>query len=106
MAGIARCELAPPGSCVELGYRLSRAQWGRGYATEAARAWLGYGLLTLRLPEIVAFTDAGHIASQRVMAKLGMVHDPARDFEHPRVPPGHPLRAHVLYAIARPEAPA
>lgn len=103
MAGISCCELTPLGSCVELGYRLARAAWGHGYATEAAGAWLRHGLDTLGLPEIVAFTDPAHAASRRVMKKLGMVHDPARDFEHPDVPPGHPLRAHVLYALSRPE---
>jgi len=36
------------------------------------------------------------------MERLGMTHDPADDFEHPRVPEGHPLRRHVLYRIRRP----
>ena len=39
------------------------------------------------------------------MEKLGMVHHPEDDFEHPRIPPGHPLRPHVLYRIRRPGVP-
>jgi len=34
-----------------------------------------------------------------VMERLGMTHDPADDFEHPLVPPGHPIRSHVLYRL-------
>jgi RimJ/RimL family protein N-acetyltransferase len=56
----------------------------------------------LGLPEIVAFTFRGNIPSRRVMEKIGMARDPAADFEHPRLPPGHPLRPHVLYRIANP----
>jgi hypothetical protein len=40
------------------------------------------------------------------MAKLGMTHDPADDFAHPSLPAGHPLRAHVLYRLARAQWPS
>jgi ribosomal-protein-alanine N-acetyltransferase len=42
------------------------------------------------------------------MERLGMRRDPGEDFDfvHPRLPPGHPLRRHVLYRLQRPEAPA
>jgi ribosomal-protein-alanine N-acetyltransferase len=36
------------------------------------------------------------------MRRLGMSHDPAEDFDHPRLPAGHPLRRHVLYRLPRP----
>jgi ribosomal-protein-alanine N-acetyltransferase len=85
---------------VEVGWRLARAHWGEGYATEAARAWLAHGFGTLGLSEIVAFTVPANIRSQAVMRRLGMRHDPARDFLHPAIPEGHPLRQHVLFAIA------
>lgn len=85
--------------CVEVGWRIAREHWGRGYATEAARAALAHGFAALGLEEIVSFTAAGNLRSRRVMEKLGMTHDPADDFEHPSLPPGHPLRRHVLYRI-------
>jgi RimJ/RimL family protein N-acetyltransferase len=83
--------------CVEIGWRLARAFWGAGYATEAAKATLAFGFETLRLPEIVSFTVPGNLRSRGVMERLGMTHDPREDFEHPLVPVGHPLRRHVLY---------
>ncbi len=104
MAGIARCAMdAPISPCVEIGWRLARAQWGRGYASEAARAWLGHGLGTLGLDEVLAFTDPANLRSLAVMRRIGMRHDPARDFEHPAMPAGHPLRPHLLYALTREE---
>lgn len=87
---------------VEIGWQFDKAFWGQGLAPEGARAWLDYGFATLKLPEIVAFTFAGNLPSQRVMAKLGMVRDLTADFEHPRLAPGHPLRPHVVYRIADP----
>jgi RimJ/RimL family protein N-acetyltransferase len=88
--------------CVEIGWRLARAYWHRGYATEAAAAALHFGFERLRLPEIVAFTVPGNARSRRVMEKLGMVRNPADDFDHPLVAEGHPLRRHVLYRLQSP----
>ena len=90
--------------CVEIGWRLARAHWGRGYAAEAARAALAFGLERLALPEIVSFTAVGNAKSRRVMEKLGMTHDAAGDFDHPSLPPSHRLRRHVLYRIRRTNA--
>jgi ribosomal-protein-alanine N-acetyltransferase len=56
----------------ELGYELSPAYWGQGYATEAARAMMGFGFETLGLHRICAYTVAENVASQRVMERLGM----------------------------------
>jgi RimJ/RimL family protein N-acetyltransferase len=92
---------APFTPCVEVGWRLARSFWGRGYATEAARAALRFGFEELGLDEIVSFTVPHNHRSRRVMERLGMRRDPQGDFEHPRLPPGHSLRAHVLYRIAR-----
>ena len=89
---------------VEVGWRLAAAQWGRGYATEAARRAIDDGFTRLGLTEIVSFTAVINDRSRRVMRKLGMSHDPTDDFDHPAVPAGHRLRRHVLYRIANPQA--
>lgn len=86
--------------CVEIGWRLAAKHWGKGYATEGARAVLAFGFETLLLGEIVSFTTTGNLPSRRVMEKIGMTRDPADDFDHPALPPGHALRRHVLYRIA------
>jgi RimJ/RimL family protein N-acetyltransferase len=91
--------------CVEIGWRLSAEYWDRGYATEGARAALRFGFDALQLGEIVAFTVPGNVRSRRVMEKIGMVHSPADDFDHPLVPVGHPLCRHVLCRVSNPELP-
>jgi RimJ/RimL family protein N-acetyltransferase len=83
--------------CVEIGWRLAAAHWGKGLATEGARAALDYGFNELLLPEIVSFATAANLRSRRVMEKLGMTRNPADDFDHPGLTEGHPLRRHVLY---------
>jgi RimJ/RimL family protein N-acetyltransferase len=84
---------------VEIGWRLARGAWGHGYATEAARAALDYARDALALDEVISFTSTTNIRSQRVMERLGMTHDPADDFDHPRVDDPR-LRRHVLYRLA------
>lgn len=91
----------PCSPCVEVGWRLARAHWGRGYASEAARAALASGFGRGGLDEIVSFTARGNARSRAVMERLGMARDRGGDFEHPGVPAGHPLRAHCLYRLAR-----
>lgn len=93
---------APFMPAVEIGWRLRRALWGRGYATEAAHLALDYGFGTLGLPEIVAFTAVANQRSRAVMQRLGMTHDSADDFDHPAVPAGHRIRRHVLYRLRAP----
>ncbi len=93
---------APFTPCVEIGWRLARAAWGYGYATEAARACLEHAFGVLALPEVLAFTVPANVRSRAVMRRLGMVLDPAGAFEHPRLPEGHALRHHLLYRLARP----
>jgi RimJ/RimL family protein N-acetyltransferase len=86
---------------VEIGWRLDRTYWGRGFATEAARAALADGFGRVGLTEIVSFTAPANVRSVRVMERLGMTHNPADDFEHPTLPEGHRLRRHVLYRLSR-----
>lgn len=92
---------APFTPCVEVGWRLARASWGRGIATEAARESLRFGFETAGLEEILSFTVPDNHRSRSVMERLGMRRDPSDDFEHPRLAVGHPLRAHVLYRMTR-----
>ncbi len=87
---------------VEVGWRLTFEQWGKGYATEGARAALQFGFEQLQLPFIVAFTPVNHLRSRNVMKRLGMYHDSQYDFDHPNVPDGNPLKRHVLYRIDKP----
>jgi len=82
---------------VEIGWRLAAAYWNRGLASEGARACLELAFDTLGLAQVVSFTTHGNLPSRRVMEKLGMRY--AGDFEHPKIPEGHPLRPHVLYRI-------
>jgi RimJ/RimL family protein N-acetyltransferase len=68
-AGLQYLEAGPD---IEIGYTLARGAWGRGYATEAARAILRWGFAGLRLHRIVAVADPANAASLRVVEKLGM----------------------------------
>ena len=86
---------------IEIGWRLAAEHWGRGYATEGARAVLAFGFDELRLEQIVSITVPANARSRRVMEKIGMTRDPADDFDHPLLPEGHPLRRHILYRIGR-----
>lgn len=88
----------PFSPCVEIGWRLARPFWGQGYASEAARAALSFAFNDLALAEVVAFTSLENRRSQAVMERLGMRR--AENFEHPALPPGHPLREHCLYRLA------
>jgi RimJ/RimL family protein N-acetyltransferase len=86
--------------CVEIGWRLARPAWGKGYATEAARASLDYGFGKLGLASIVSFAVTANMRSRRVMERIGMRRDPDGDFDHPNIPAGNSLRRHVFYRIS------
>jgi len=85
--------------CVEIGWRLSKANWGQGFATEAAKACLEFGFNTLALNEIYSFTSVHNVRSEQVMIKIGMIKQGF--FEHPQIEAGHFLERHVLYKISR-----
>ncbi len=86
----------------EIGWQLDPRYFGMGFATEAARGWLDHGFRELRLAEVVAYTAAINTQSENVMKRIGMTRDPARDFDHPKLPQGHPLRPHIVYSILNP----
>ncbi|HEY9756990.1 MAG TPA: GNAT family N-acetyltransferase [Oculatellaceae cyanobacterium] len=83
--------------CVEVGWRLSKDFWGRGYATEAAQSAMADGYQRLGLQEIVSMTSIHNVNSMKVMERLGMTRNPDDDFLHPRIPVGDWLSQHVLY---------
>jgi RimJ/RimL family protein N-acetyltransferase len=95
---------APFMPAVEIGWRLAYDYWGRGLATEGARAVVRHAFEALKLPSLVSFTVPANLRSRRVMQNIGMVHDPADDFDHPRLPHGHPLCRHVLYRLSAHES--
>jgi RimJ/RimL family protein N-acetyltransferase/8-oxo-dGTP pyrophosphatase MutT (NUDIX family) len=100
--GIAHVSYQTPAHpCVEIGWRLAFDYWGRGYATEAARAALEYGFTQLKLDQIVSMTVPANEQSWMLMERLGMKRNPEDDFDHPRVAPGHPLSRHMLYRLSR-----
>jgi RimJ/RimL family protein N-acetyltransferase len=84
---------------VEVGWRLTRSAWGHGYASEAARRALTFAFDELELAEVVSFTSNTNLRSQMVMKRIGMINDPADDFDHPVLDEGHPLRRHVLWRM-------
>lgn len=94
---------APFMPAVEVGWRIAARHWGKGLATEGACEVLRFGFESLGLDSVVSFTVPGNVRSLRVMEKLGMTHNPADDFDHPRLPAGHALRRHVLYRLNRKE---
>jgi len=104
-AGLDLVDPELPFAGVEVGWRLARAAWGHGYATEAGRAALDFGFGTVGLAEIVAVTTADNLRSRAVMERLGMTRDPADDFDDPTVPDG-PLKRNVLYRIGAPREPS
>ncbi|GAA0684715.1 GNAT family N-acetyltransferase [Marinobacterium maritimum] len=88
----------PFSPCVEIGWRLSRHAWGKGYATEAAAAALAFGFDALELEHIVSFTALSNSRSWQLMERLGMERQPD-SFMHPALPVGSPLREHCLYRL-------
>jgi RimJ/RimL family protein N-acetyltransferase len=88
----------PCSPCVEVGWRLSFEQWGKGYATEAAMQALNIGFDSLNLAEIVAFTPIGNVRSRAVMERVGM-RNSGKTFDHPHVPAESGLRQHCLYKL-------
>jgi RimJ/RimL family protein N-acetyltransferase len=83
--------------CVEIGWRLSKPNWGRGFATEAAKVCLEYGFGQLGLKEIYSFTSVDNKRSEHVMKKTGM--QKQGEFDHPLLARGSFFERHVLYDL-------
>lgn len=84
--------------CVEVGWRYRKEAWGKGFATEAAKACIDYGFTTLHFDRIVSFTAKINLRSEAVMQRAGMTY--VTDFKHPNIAKDHPLCTHVLYTIS------
>lgn len=95
-------EDTPLEGAVEIGWRLGRESWGRGFAREAAEAALDWAFATLPERRIGAITVPDNAASWGLMERIGMVRDPAGDFDHPAVAPDSPFRRHITYWKYRP----
>lgn len=87
--------------CTEIGWRIASKHWNKGYATEAAHAVLNYAFEKLALNEVVSFTAAPNIPSQRVMQKIGLEHDKTNDFAHPKLAKDNWLSEHLLYRATK-----
>ncbi|MEL6625728.1 MAG: GNAT family N-acetyltransferase [Bacteroidota bacterium] len=90
---------APFTPCVDIGWRLRKQFWGKGYAPEAAQACLGFAFSTLDLQVVVATTPSINLPSRRVMEKIGMVYQ--GEYLHPKVPNPHSLQPSVWYKIEK-----
>ncbi|MEL6133116.1 MAG: GNAT family N-acetyltransferase [Bacteroidota bacterium] len=88
---------APFTPCVDIGWRLRKQYWGRGYAPEAAKACLDFAFQFLGLKEVIATTPHINLPSRRVMEKIGMTYQ--GEYIHPKVPNPHPLQPSVWYKI-------
>jgi RimJ/RimL family protein N-acetyltransferase len=96
--GLGKNADTPRGEVIEVGWRLARDSWGKGYATEGAKAALVYAFQMLKVNEVYSLTSVINQRSRAVMSRLGMT-DTGENFDHPKVPQESPLREHVLYKI-------
>ena len=91
---------APFAPATEIGWRLAYEHWGLGFASEAAWTCVNCAFGRLDMDEVVAFTAAANLGSEKVMQSIGMLRDVDGDFDHPKLP-GHELQRHMLYRITR-----
>lgn len=83
--------------CIEIGWRLQRAHWFNGFATEGAKACIKYAFETLNAEEVYSFTTVLNSKSEKVMRKIGM--KKIGEFDHPQLAADDPLLRHILYQI-------
>lgn len=87
---------------IEIGWRLARPYWGKGYAQEAASAAIDWGFANLPVDHIWAITVAGNVRSWGLMERLGMERRDDLAFDHPALADDDPLKPHITYVKARP----
>jgi len=101
-SGLSRVQLDPylPEDAVEIGWRISARYWGNGYATEAGMALMRHAFTVLNLEEVISVAVHDNRRVIAVMRKIGMLPDPACDFDHPQIPETHPhLKRHVVHRL-------
>ena len=99
--GVIRGTVGPVAGQPEFGWRLARSAWGQGYITEAAQAAIAWFFANHADDSAWAITSVANWRSRAVMERIGMVHRPELDFDHPRLQADDPLRAHVTYSLPR-----
>ena len=83
----------------DIGWQLDPTYFGKGYASEAAKGWLSHTAAERQPNDVAAYTAAINLPSIKVMKRIGMTHDPSKDFDHPKTKEGHPLRPQIVYSI-------
>ncbi len=83
--------------CVDIGWRLHKLHWNKGYATEGAQACLNYGFKNLNLNKIYSVATKNNLPSINVMKKIGMSY--LEDFEHSKLLDYPDLKLCSLYSI-------
>lgn len=99
--GIIRGSVGPVVDQPEAGWRMAADCWGKGYASEAARASIDWAFANLPDPAVYAITSDGNQRSRAVMERMGMTRLAEGDFDHPKVDPASPLLRHVTYSVTR-----
>lgn len=89
----------PGAGGMEVGWRLTRQAWHKGFATEAANAAVDVAFTGAGLAELWSMTSVLNRPSQAVMLRIGMT--PHALFDHPKIAVGHPLRRHIVYRLER-----
>jgi RimJ/RimL family protein N-acetyltransferase len=87
----------PGAGGMEVGWRLARRAWHKGFATEAALAAVDVAFAGAGLAELWSMTAVLNRPSQAVMLRIGMT--PHAFFDHPKIAVGHPLRRHIAYRL-------
>ena len=98
--GIAKQDIAGVSfmPCVEIGWRLDKKYWGKGYATEAAKVVLSHGMNILELKQIFSYAARQNLPSINVMRKIGLRERPELAFAHPNIEDASPVKEHVVYS--------
>jgi ribosomal-protein-alanine N-acetyltransferase len=76
---------------IQVGYGLLQPAWGKGYATEMAEAVLRYAFADLKLPHVAGIASLPNVASQKVLAKIGLERRGERAFPHPAYAASGPM---------------
>jgi RimJ/RimL family protein N-acetyltransferase len=95
-------ETLPIAGQPEVGWRLTRAAWGQGYAIEGARAAVADAFARCGLDRVLAMINAGNARSQATARRIGMARAPELDFENADFPVGHRFRPTLIFSIAKP----